>query len=271
MRFHQRRAVVDEGHGDVVRAGGERDPHLEILVQGGVVVDDLLNREGRHQLAVHQHDHFVLAAPLTQSTDVPVQIAREPHLNLVLAIPRERVRDRHSAARAKRKPGDVRFLRAIGRQPNRIGLQRRLNAANREAAYFLRSGDVAIEKRRGEVTDGHVVETMTALVGRQQRVDVDVERQEIADSVAIFRSIEAAQRLGPAGVWLFRRGGIERAFEPRHQRLPIRGRQAAACWAAASCRCALCAPPFPRPPCWRQGSATSARSSIRPAVFTRSL
>ena len=64
----------------------------------------------------------------------------------------------------------------------------RLGRADREPADLLRRRDVAVEQRRREVADRHVVEAVAGLVGRQQRRDVDVERQQVADGVLVLGS-----------------------------------------------------------------------------------
>ena len=245
--------------------------HFQILVERGVVVDELLNGEGLHRLAVDEHDHLVRTAPFAQSADVPAQIARKPDLNVVLAIPGERVRDRHAAARAKRKPGDMRLLRPIGRQPNGVGLHRRLRAADREAADFLRSRDVAIQKRWRQIPDGDVVEAVAAFVGRQQRIGVDVERQQISDGVLILGAIETTQGFGAAGVRLRRRRRIERRFQPCQQRAA--GRPGDSCGMLGGGMVPVCTLriTFSQTSGLAPGLAMSTLSSIRSAVFTRSL
>ena len=63
----------------------------------------------------------------------------------------------------------------------------RLGASDREAADLLRGRHVAIQQRRREIADRHVVEAVAGFVGRQQRRGVDVEREQIADGVAGIR------------------------------------------------------------------------------------
>jgi hypothetical protein len=57
---------------------------------------------------------------------------------------------------------------------------------------------------------GDVVEAVAGLVGRQERIDVHVERQEITNRVVIFGAVEAAEGLRAAGIGLSR---IERFLE----------------------------------------------------------
>ena len=62
---------------------------------------------------------------------------------------------------------------------------------------------------------------MTALIGRQKRGGVDVERQQVPDRVLILGSIQAPQRFGAAGIRLCGRRRIERCFQPRQYREAI--------------------------------------------------
>ena len=125
------------------------------------------------------------------------------------------------AARAQGQAGQMIFLREVGRQANDVALERRLRAADRQAADFLRGRDVAVQERRRQVADRDVVEAVTAVIGWQERGGVDVESQQISDGVLIFGPIQAAERVGAAGI---RFGGgrrIERCFQPCQQRAPV--------------------------------------------------
>ena len=67
--------------------------------------------------------------------------------------------------------------------------------ADRQAADLHRRGDVALNQRRrhGERL-GDVVEALARAVGRQQRVHVDVEREQIADRVGVLGAVQPMQR-----------------------------------------------------------------------------
>jgi len=64
-------------------------------------------------------------------------MASEQDLDLVLAVLGKRIRHRHATARAQRQPGQLIFLREIGRQANGVALQRGLLAPDCQAADFL--------------------------------------------------------------------------------------------------------------------------------------
>ena len=220
-RFEQRRAILDECDADLVRACTHGDARFQILVQHrGVGAGGLLDREVRDRLPVDQH-HQLVRTRLSQPADVSFQIAREPDLDLVLAVLDERVGHRHPAARAQGQAGQMIFLREVGRQANDVALERRLRAADRQAADFLRGRDVAVQERRRQVADRHVVEAVTAVIGWQERGGVDVESQQVSDGVLILGPIQAAERVRAAGI---RSGGgrrIERCFQPCQQRAPV--------------------------------------------------
>ena len=61
---------------------------------------------------------------LAQAFDVLVAIARQPNLDLVLAVQREGVVDDGAAARADRQALDVLFLRQVRRNPDRVAARR---------------------------------------------------------------------------------------------------------------------------------------------------
>ena len=113
------------------------------------------------------------------------------------------------------------FLGKVGRQTNDVALKRRLRGADRQAADFLRGRDVAVEERRRQVADRHVVEAVTTLIGRQERCGVDIESQQVSDGVLILGPIQAAERVRATRI---RSGGgrrIERCFQPYQQRAPV--------------------------------------------------
>ena len=220
-RFEQRRAILDECDGDLVRPSTHGDARFQILVQNcGVGAGGLLDREVRDRLPVDEH-HQLVRTRLSQPADVSFQIAHEPDLDLVLAVLNERVGHRRAAARAQGQAGQMIFLREVGRQANDVALERRLRAADRQAADFLRGRDVAVQQRRRQVADRHVVEAVTAVIGRQKRGGVDVESQQVSDGVLILGPIQAAERVRAARI---RFGGgrrIERCLQPCQQRAPI--------------------------------------------------
>ena len=88
-----------------MRAGRHADTNLQVLVQQRIVaILGPLDRQRPDRRAVEQHLDLVrLRVP--QALDVPGITAREPDLDVVLAVLRERVTSRNPATRADRKSG----------------------------------------------------------------------------------------------------------------------------------------------------------------------
>ena len=108
------------------------------------------------------------------------------HRKFVFGVERKRVPDEHSAAGAKRKTFDVTVVREAGRRG--IG---HLVGAERAIAYGLaadlhRGGDISLNQRgRNSQCLRDIVKPFTRTVGRQQRRDVDVQREEVANGVPV--------------------------------------------------------------------------------------
>ena len=218
-RFEERRRILQERHADRMRTGLHRNPDLQIAIH--VVVVRLIvlgeSRLARRRLHREHLDALAIEEQLeirgvVQPFDVLVAIARQADLELVLAVHRERVLDERAAARADGQPFDVLFLREVGRRPDRVAVGRHARPSDGHAADLLGRRDVAIEQCRREIADRHVVEAVARFVGRQQRRDVDVERQQIADRVLVLRAGQAPQRGGPPRVRRRGRGAIERGL-----------------------------------------------------------
>ena len=102
------------------------------------------------------------------------------------------------------------FLRQVRRKLERIAAGRARGAANRQAADLLRRGQISLEQGRREVADRDVIEAVARLVARQQRGDIDIDGQQVADGVLIFGAVEAAEGVGAAWVGMGG-GGADRA------------------------------------------------------------
>jgi hypothetical protein len=189
-RFEKRRGILDERDAHLMRAGRNGHTNLQRCIDGRVVaVGGHLNRHRFDERPVNEHEQLVRCRR-SEAANAAGSIAREPDLDVVLAIVRERVRRRHPAARANREPGHVLFLREIGGYPDHVGLRGCRRPADRQPADLLRGRDVAVQERGGEIADGDVVEAVTAVVRRQKRRGVDVEGQKISDRVLILRPVE---------------------------------------------------------------------------------
>ena len=76
----------------------------------------------------------------------------------------------------------------------------RLGRPTARRLIFSRRRDVAVQQRRREIADRHVVEAVARFVGGSSDGDVDVERQQIANGVLVFGAGQAAERVGAARV-----------------------------------------------------------------------
>src|SRR5205085_7296204 len=88
------------------------------------------------------------------------------------------------------------------------------DVADRAASYQLGDGHVPLEERRGDRKDvGVVVETVPGIVDREQRSRIDVQRQQVANRIAVLGAIEAVYG-GPAGVRVGSGSVVELRFKP---------------------------------------------------------
>ena len=204
----ERRRILQERHAELMRPCGHRHAHFQMRIHLLEVPVALRRRHGEslHLFAIQEHHDLVrLAQPL----DLFVAVAGEPDLNLILAVARECVLQQCAAARARRQPFDVLFLREVGAKAKGVAARLAIWRADREPADFLGGGDVAVQQRRGEFADCHVIEAMTGVVFRQQRGGIDVQRQQIADGVLVFSAIEPTEGFGAPWVWMLRRRAVE--------------------------------------------------------------
>jgi hypothetical protein len=169
-------------------------------------------------LIVRPHRHVVL------------EVARQTHLDHVLAVHRKRTRDAHAAARAERQTVEMLLLRKIIRNPIQLCVRREHRRPDREPAHFLRRGKISFhQRRRHPEYAGHVVESIARIVRRQQRRHIDLHGEQVAYDVLILGAIEPMEEWIPARIRIRRRGTIELTLEPRRKRVvggPIRTRPA---------------------------------------------
>ena len=197
-----------------------------------------------HALAVDRD--LDLVRVLEAAHDVQVG-AIELDLEDVLAVERKRVA--HEQCRRRCRAAGLRCAgSATG--PGERGTCRcpapMSGSPTASALIFLRRRQIALLQRRRDAEHvGDIVEAVGRIVGRQQRRDVDVEREQIANRVGVFGAVEAMEH----------RPARDSASPPppdparlRAKRIsswygrPWSGRRAPA---AASCRSAASARPFP--------------------------
>ena len=147
------------------------------------------------------------------------------NLQVVLGIERECVANDDAAAGAEGKPLDVRILREVAGQAVHRAIESNRRIADREPADPGGRGYISLDEcGRDAKHIGDVVEPGRGVVWWQQRADIDVEREEIAHRVRVFRSIETMERRR-AGIGMAHRRSIERGFERDGERLTRRCRR----------------------------------------------
>ena len=148
---------------------GLAHPHVEVEQRGALAVDRHLDLF----LDVHRRHRGA-------AVDAAERLVVQRHLDDVVAVGREGVHDGDAAARAHRRAVDVAHLRpgAADLVGDRGGAG--VAVADREAADRARRAQVAFHQRRRErLHVGDVVEAAADRVGRQERVDVDVDAEQI--------------------------------------------------------------------------------------------
>ena len=123
---------------------------------------------------------------------VLVVVGLQTDLDDILAVEREVVLDRRAAPRTERQPfAEPLVLHQLARQT--VGVDRcRDGASDRQPADLAGRREIARgEGRRHRQDVGVVVEpVLVGVVGRQQRPRVNLERQQVANAVGVFRAVQ---------------------------------------------------------------------------------
>ena len=126
---------------------------------------------------------------------------------------------RSAADRAERHALDVLILRQV--LPHREGLGDcgLMHVPDRKRAHGLGRGEVALEERRRHAERiRDVIEAVGRVVRRQERRDIDIERQQIANGVGVLRAVEPMQER-TSGMRVRVGLAVERRFQERRQRV----------------------------------------------------
>ena len=258
--------LLEERRGHAVRAGRHVD-RRRLQHQGGRALVHLrVDRQQRAALAVDRHLDLLVGrrSAEQEAVGVAVQVDAED----VVAVGREGVHHRDAAAGAERRAVDALQLRGGLRHAvvrlARLGVA----VAQRQRRHLAGRAQVAFHQRRREgLRVGDVVEALADGVGRQQRGDVDVERQQVLDRAGVLGAVEALEAA---------RARRRRAAPPRRRcgsRTPPpcrRARCPRAAWrrpGASSSRaaCGSSSPTArdPRPPARRRSPPATARRPCR--------
>ena len=158
---------------------------------------------------------------------MPRLVRNSRDLELILAVERQRAVDQQAADRAERQALDVAVLRRVLPHAEQLADRRRARVAERQRADALGRGEIAFEQHRRDAEHvGVVVEAGARIVGRQQRRDVDLERQQIANRVGVLGAVQPV-RQRPARI---------RRRRARRDRASSRATRPAPCALAASGR-----------------------------------
>ena len=139
-------------------------------------------------------------------------------VDLVLTIRRKIDFREDASARAKRKTGHMRELRARSRA-ERPSARSCIRPPHRLHGHRARGDHVLLDERRRYLQGGRdVVKPLRRIVSRQNLGGVEVDGKKIANSVRVFLAIEPMEHdlvtdMFPAS------GVIQRGLEPRDQRV----------------------------------------------------
>ena len=151
-----------------------------------------------------RHDERLEALTIQADVDLLAGTATlEVHFDGILSVQREVMANGKPAARTERQiVVHPVVLHQVPRDVVELDGRLHRDVANRQPADPARRRQVALEQPgRHRQHVGIVVEPVHRVVGRQERGDVGIERQEIADGVGVLGAVQAmnagASRVGP--------------------------------------------------------------------------
>ncbi len=208
--------ALDEGRGDPLRSGGDVDRRRLQEQAGGDLRHVRIDVEQRLALAVDRHVDLLAGSRAAEQEAVGVAVQLDAQD--VVAVGGEGVGDRNAAARAERRAVDAAQLRrGLGDAVMRFG-RLRVGIADREHGHLAGGAQVAVhQRRRQRLRVGDVVEAGADRVGRQQTVDVDVEREQILHRARVLDAIQSLKRT-PSGIGHRCRGLVDTRLERRGER-----------------------------------------------------
>ena len=217
-------AARDERRADDVRPRGELQLEPAALVdhvaglrhvdEVGLEIGFAAHAEGVDARAVHRVFDLVLVLEAAHHAEVG---AEHLHRDLILGVERQRHLREDAADRANRLAFDVRVLRRVLADVERLGGRAEVGVADGQRADFVRGLHEPLEQHRRHPEDvADVVEPVRGVVGRQQRGRIDLEREEIAHGIRIFRAVETMEHR-TSGIGFLGGRAIQRGREPRDQ------------------------------------------------------
>ena len=219
-RLHHGRVLLDERRAHAVRPRCNPHPHVQVIVDADVRVvrgvpphQPVLARVRREDVEPHAVERDLHVVRFRQTLDVLVPVPLQANPNLVLAVGREHVLHERSAARPERQAVDMPFLRPVGRDNHHAAAGRRQPAPHGQLAHLLRGGEIAFHQRRRQGAGVHVVEPERDVVARQEGRHIDVEIEQVTDSVLVLGPAEPAERRRASRVGRRSRRLIQRRLE----------------------------------------------------------
>ena len=168
----------------------------------GLEVGFAAHAERVHARAVHRVLDVVLVLEAAHHAEVR---AEHLHGELILGVERQRDLREDAADRADGLAFDVRVLRRVLADVERLARDADVGIADGQRADLVRGLHEALEEHRRHAEHvADVVEAVRGVVRRQQRRGIDVEREQIAHRVGVLGAIQAVQHR-PAGIRLRRR------------------------------------------------------------------
>src|SRR6187431_427833 len=125
-------------------------------------------------------------------------VTQQHDIDLVFGIQRKVVLDQQSATCAQRQAFNVPVLSAVRRSSIDLRNRNERRIPDGHSADLASRGEILLEQRWGDlqyVRD--VVEAVAFVIGRQQLFDVNLNVEEIANGIAVFRAVEAVKRRSP--------------------------------------------------------------------------
>ena len=151
----------------------------------------------------------------SQTPDVLVSGPLQLDLDVVLAVGREEIRHRRAAPRPERQVfAHAVFLHHPLVDPVLVEIGRR-GPSNHESADHAGRRQIALHQHRRDRENVRVVvePVHVRVVTREQRPAVDLEAEQVTDSVDVFRPVQTMDR-GPARIGVRRRRAVERGLQP---------------------------------------------------------
>ncbi len=194
----ERLCPLKERHRDCV--GARREPQPEVrprvdlvgqrrqVLQAGFEIILPTERDEVHAPAVDAELELMRVLEAAHNAQVRPE---HPGLEVVLRIERQRHLGQDAADGADGQPLDVRVLRCVLADPERLGRGSDVPSAHRERRDLAGRCEIAL-KQNGRDTErvADVVKAVRGIVGRQHRRDVHVKRQQIMNRVGVLDAIE---------------------------------------------------------------------------------